>query len=122
MNILNLSNRIYFLTTKGTAVLYNKTKRKPGNTPSFLIVSREVIEWDRFTLLTKELCKSKIEENFPYRDTVFPKQSRIEQGLLNEIKTFNIIGEGNFIFQDRRVGRGDPQGDMKDTGILIVSL
>lgn len=121
-NILNLSNRIYFLTTKGTAVLYNKTKRKPGNTPSFLIVSWEVIEWDRFTLLTKELCKSKIEENFPYRDTVLPKQSRIEQGLLNEIKTFNIIGEGNFIFQDRRVGRGDPQGDMKDTGIRIVSL
>ena len=114
--------RIYFLTKKGIAVLYNKTKRKPGNTPSFLIVSWEVIEWDRFTLLTKELCKSKIEENFPYRDTVLPKQSRIEQGLLNEIKTFNIIGEGNFIFQDRRVGRGDPQGDMKDTGIRIVSL
>ena len=120
MNILNLSNRIYFLTTKGTAGLYNKTKRKPGNTPSFLIVSWEVIEWDRFTLLTKELCKSKIEENFPYRDTVFPKQSRTEQGLLNEIKTFNIIGEGNFIFQDGRVRRGDPQGDMKDTGIRIV--
>lgn len=63
LNILNLSNRIYFLMTKGTAVLYNKTKRKPGNTPSFLIVSWEVIEWDRFILLTKELCKSKIQKH-----------------------------------------------------------
>ena len=102
--------------TKGTAGLYNKTKRKPGNTPSFLIVSWEVIEWDRFTLLTKELCKSKIEENFPYRDTVFPKQSRTEQRLLNKIKTFNIIGEGNFIFQDGRVRRGDPLGGYERHG------